>query len=743
MLTSKDLEFVKFREIYKLHENFRFFPIDCSDLNFYHFGILGARREWSHAEFRIAAQRLLSLEDLPANRRDSKLAQLIAERCYDKRAGANPIDFWLNWVELLWSPVKLSKKLALTPASEVSDCLGDLVTLLHAIPQSPIVGVMKHVCNSAARFEKAPVTLGPEVDWTTMESTLSMLRPLEYLFDIGHPSARQATIQLYYDSIGLLRGGTLDFSGQPISQPACDALPNLLEDLGIHEMTTVFRGQNQGESLSSRLAACLHHGLPVHSAVAWNVANSTYQIWGLPWKPRSTNPESVMARAESLKGVPDDAARWLRGEVQAVVEGGDGVIATISGPGRCTALPMWDFAGASKHPLDPKLCATFVLIDRQQALQLLLPWQGALPQDRELTRRLGAVIDRVRLLATEMSISGRFPGGAVTLPPRWVYSPETGSGLKQCVEQLRRSWAGDQTCLERPFLLFCGTPGTGKSTLAAEFAHEIVGDPSPIIRDSGEMKSVEHGRTEKNLTEVFDQLLVQGPRALILNEIEQFTRQEGGDAIHGNITASFKTQMDRLVAYRRRNRNARLLVLGTTNHFDLIEDGVVSRAQVVKFLWGQEECMRLLDILTRQKWDEEARVELQRLASLLRFDPRKIEELVSRAENNAKRDRVDRFDSRFVVRRSHVIAGVDGTPLRSDVNGSQSLVGGGGFDTGRIQELLASLLDEARRSGAGTDERLTLADKNQLSLLRRLFPDWAQRLNDIKRANGKGPVLYD
>jgi hypothetical protein len=387
-----------------------------------------------------------------------------------------------------------------------------------------------------------------------------------------------------------------------------------------------------------------------------------------------------------------------------------------------------------------------VLAEQQQALQLLLPWQGVLPRGQELTHHLGDVLNRVRLLATEISVSGRFPGGEVTLPNRWIYSPETESGLRQCIEQLRRSWAGDQTTLERPLLLLSGSPGTGKSSLAEWFAHTIVGDPSPDIRESGGLKSVEHGGTEKNLAELVDKLLKRTPRALILNEIEQFTRKEGVDPIHGDITAAFKTQMDRVVAYTRHNQNARILVIGTTNHIELIEDGVLSRAQVVEFSFGREECMRLLDILIRQDWEEEAKSELQRLAGYWKYDPRKISDLVLRAESNASRDSTDAFGARFTVKRSHVGAGAIGTPAKwgeAQDDFREAPGANGGFDTRRVQTLLLDILGEARRSGVKTDGGLTLVDKNQLPFLRRLFPDWARELNEIKREKGRPPLLYD
>jgi hypothetical protein len=285
MLSSKDQELFQFRSAYGLSQDVRFFLAEHHDANLNYYGALDPRQRPSREAVIAGAEAAARLGGGAAGSDDSDLDLSIARRCVERSGSNRDLKYWLSWIRLVRDPVALAERLRHDAPELFPGRLDDLATLLHVVPQSCQAGVMKGAFATMTGRRGGRVQLEAEAPWTSLESTLSLLLPLEYLFRIGNPEARQAQVHILYGPAGFFQGTILNFSPQPLNAEVREDLERLLESLALKELAEALRAGNGDSSLFATLAACCHRALPVHTALHWTGVDQAPRLeaaFGLP-----------------------------------------------------------------------------------------------------------------------------------------------------------------------------------------------------------------------------------------------------------------------------------------------------------------------------------------------------------------------------------------------------------------------------------------------------------------------------
>jgi hypothetical protein len=746
MFSSKDQELFQFRAAYGLSQDVRFFLAEHHDANLYYYGALDPRQRPQRDAVIAGAEAAAQLGR--AEEHDPALDLSIAERCVERSGSTRDLKYWLTWIQLVRRPAELAEKLRGDDPAQFPSRLDDLATLLHVVPQSCQVGVMKDAFATLTGCRGGRVQLGADAPWTSLESTLSLLRPLEYLFRIGNPEARQAAVHVLYGPAGFFLGTILNFSSEPLSPEVREELERLLESLSLKELADSLRAGNGDASLFATLASCCHRALPIHSALHWTEVDKAPRLsgaFGLPWQKRTTAASSVMASAAKLTSVRPDCLDWLalRVKKMGAMQDRNAVRSTL-GQTVCESLPGWDFVSDRTDPVGPAHCVTLVSPDRREALQLLLArMSDDVGTDRQRALKVHGFIEMARLLALEVSSEGRYTGRAVDLPKGWVYNSSTSGMLVQTVNDFRRAWAGVQGARAPVLVLLCGEPGTGKSWLAENWlAREIIGDKDPLKVSGSDLKDKDYGQTEKKIREALRKLCCAGPRALIIDEIGQLSQKPTGDLTHFTIAEAFKNELGAVLKYAEEHPRSRIALIGTTNYFEDLDPGIKARFRAITFQWSHDEFRRLVQQLVTLPWSEEAHKLLLESSELWRRDPRRTADLILIAQGQAKDFPGEPFGGPRVGV-VHVRAAIAALPpwdrTSSGPEATESVADAA--DLAQLTTDLAEVLKKARDEKVTEDEELFPLvgakgiNKNNLRWIKKYFRRWAEEYERTKREN--------
>jgi hypothetical protein len=410
----------------------------------------------------------------------------------------------------------------------------------------------------------------------------------------------------------------------------------------------------------------------------------------------------------------------------------------------CESLPAWDFVGDGTDPVGPVHCVTLVSPDRKEAIQLLLAQMSDdCGTDRQRALKVHGFIEMARLLALEVSSEGRFTGRAVDLPKGWVYHPATSVMLAQTVNDFRRAWAGVQGARAPVLLILCGVPGTGKTWLAQEWlAKEIVGDKVPLLLGAGDLKDKDYGKTERKIREALQKLRTEGPRALVINEIGQFSQAPTGDPTHFTIAEAFKNELEAVIEYAEKHPRSRIALIGTTNYFEDLDPGIKSRFRPIVFQWSEVEYQRLVAQLITVPWSEEARRLLVEFSEKWHRDPRQTLDLIRIAQSQAANFPEEPFGG-SKVGAVHVRTAVAALPAwdrrSSGPAATESLADAA--DLSLLAADLAEVLKKAREGRVTEDEDLYPLvaargiNKNNLGWIKKSFRRWAEDYARVKSEN--------
>ncbi len=743
MLTSLDLELFKIKERYGLPEKIRFLLLDYEDLNFYHYGVIGPRFTWTDADFDNAANHLTALRD------SSVVPDLIAplaERCSERCLGTNASD-WEGLLRALSTPKNFSMLLRKTKPHARPNLIRNLATLLHIVPQSCLVGVIsqpfRQYCLDS-QFDTARI--GDEAPWESTESTLGLLRPLEYFFEIGSEGSRKATLHFLRSSASTIPVGLcLNFSEIDLQEVVRLEAERVLEALHVERLAAAVQQAEGTDSLFGSLGVNLHRALPLHSAFCWKLVNGRLQLSqaiGLPLRPRSIAAVSVLAERRSLK-LTGDTLQFLQANATRHL-GSKGFKvdpASISPYGKVFSvpLPLWDFNGqVSCHPLDPTHCISLLSEKQDLLLQLLIP-AHAKANLQQLAQNLATILRALDSRSMVGSSSGRFPRANLKLPDEsWIYHPDTANAVRTQVAFLHRAWAGDPTRRERVGILFHGAHGAGKSHLAKWLAKDIVGDPKPKIVQSADIKNKFMGETERALKNLVSMLCTLDSRVVIINEVEQLAWRGQDEPLNAHTRAAFKAALDDYKDFLSANTSARSLLICTTNYIEDIESAIADRFYQVDFLWKEQQIRDLVDRLTANScWTSDARETLLSLAVLRSLSGRSVAGSVAEIEKYAE-DRRDGFPAAVLEISEADVRMVLGSERARGTGGNKS---GGRIPAVEIEDFCAwleGILERARQEQWTNNSALFQAvgiNANHISFIVTRFPAWAREFAKIKTSN--------
>ena len=125
-------------------------------------------------------------------------------------------------------------------------------------------------------------------------------------------------------------------------------------------------------------------------------------------------------------------------------------------------------------------------------------------------------------------------------------------------------------------LLFCGTPGCGK-TLTAEVIAGELGRPLAIVR-TGSVVSSFLGETAANLRKVFDYISAS-PLVALFDEFDALGKEREDASGHGELRRVVNAVLQMLDAY-----DGRSLIIAATNHERLLDSAIWRRFEEVLFL---------------------------------------------------------------------------------------------------------------------------------------------------------------
>lgn len=168
-------------------------------------------------------------------------------------------------------------------------------------------------------------------------------------------------------------------------------------------------------------------------------------------------------------------------------------------------------------------------------------------------------------------------------------------------------------------ILLKGTPGTGKSAVAAALARSL--GVKFISAKVGDLKGETIGSSGNNVRRMWAEAREQAPAIVFLDECEGMLARRGAvdsDAFSNELVQTFLAEWEGL------EERARVLVIGATNRADLLDDAVLSRFTDKYELrpLGAREHPRLVEAVSRQ----------------VRFSGRLAEEQVRRMAGMAGRE---------------------------------------------------------------------------------------------------------
>ena len=170
--------------------------------------------------------------------------------------------------------------------------------------------------------------------------------------------------------------------------------------------------------------------------------------------------------------------------------------------------------------------------------------------------------------------------------------------LKEILNAFQHHEIGRRLGVQPPVgILLHGPAGTGKTTIAKALAGEL---KASFHEQSGpDLLNRHTGDPEERLKRLFAKARAARPAIVFIDEIDVLLRRRGADPVpqpEDRVVSQFTRELDALAA------GLGILVVGATNRFDLIEDGVRERrlTPVEIPLPDQAGRLRLLQLLCRE-----------------------------------------------------------------------------------------------------------------------------------------------
>lgn len=175
---------------------------------------------------------------------------------------------------------------------------------------------------------------------------------------------------------------------------------------------------------------------------------------------------------------------------------------------------------------------------------------------------------------------------------------------KEVKQQLIRFFRANSHVQEGEKSLGCivyGPPGTGKTTIAKVLANTE--DRSLITAKLADLKGEYVGQSAPKIRDLFDSVRSAAPSLLFLDEIETiFPAREGtgGDSFTKDLVTQFLAESDGVFA-----DNKGLIIVGATNHIDMVDSAILSRLVPVKIdLPDKVARKEILKSGLRDKWSD-------------------------------------------------------------------------------------------------------------------------------------------
>lgn len=146
--------------------------------------------------------------------------------------------------------------------------------------------------------------------------------------------------------------------------------------------------------------------------------------------------------------------------------------------------------------------------------------------------------------------------------------------LNQFAKQLRRQ---DKNSISR--LLFCGPPGTGKTSLASAFANSC---GFTLVEFSDSIKSKWVGQSETNLKKALEIAVALSPVIIFIDEIDQSFKSRSKSSNDGGVSAHYLKTLFKFAS--RDDLRGKIVIVAASNTPHLLDPALINRFVTIPIL---------------------------------------------------------------------------------------------------------------------------------------------------------------